>query len=202
MDGALGPRDLAVTIDSHLSTSNHNHLKPSSHNLQSPWYVSSRMSYPERQDPPLTSVPVCTKLGWNPNAARRRLDPPNSVDSPTYPHPQAEREAQKIVQQAIRPYLTTLPTDRTKRVKDARSEAQKEIDEYRNKKEEEFKQFSTQHTSGNEQAEKDASKDTDEKLKEIKSIGDKEGSTVVDNLLRAVTDVKPQVPDRVEQPVA
>ncbi|CAD0086280.1 unnamed protein product [Aureobasidium mustum] len=91
---------------------------------------------------------------------------------------------------------------RTKRVKDARSEAQKEIDEYRNKKEEEFKQFSTQHTSGNEQAEKDASKDTDEKLKEIKSIGDKEGSTVVENLLRAVTDVKPQVPDRVEQPVA
>ncbi|KAG9822514.1 hypothetical protein KCU86_g16581, partial [Aureobasidium melanogenum] len=52
----------------------------------------------------------------------------------------AEREAQKIVQQA-REY-------RTKRVKDARSEAQKEIDEYRNKKEEEFKQFSTQHTSG------------------------------------------------------
>ncbi|KEQ93827.1 hypothetical protein AUEXF2481DRAFT_307263 [Aureobasidium subglaciale EXF-2481] len=100
----------------------------------------------------------------------------------------------KIVQQA-REY-------RTKRVKDARSEAQKEIDEYRNKKEEEFKQFSTQHTSGNEQAEKDASKDTDEKLKEIKSIGDKEGSTVVENLLRAVTDVKPQVPDRIEQPVA
>ncbi|THX24261.1 hypothetical protein D6D12_07801 [Aureobasidium pullulans] len=91
---------------------------------------------------------------------------------------------------------------RTKRVKDARSEAQKEIDEYRNKKEEEFKQFSTQHTSGNEQAEKDAGKETDEKLKEIKSIGDKEGHTVVENLLRAVTDVKPQVPDRVEQPVA
>ena len=62
--------------------------------------------------------------------------------------------------------------------------------------------FALQHTSGNEQAEKDASKDTDEKLKEIKSIGDKEGSTVVENLLRAVTDVKPQVPDRVEQPVA
>ncbi|KAI4842773.1 hypothetical protein E4T44_05761 [Aureobasidium sp. EXF-8845] len=114
----------------------------------------------------------------------------------------AEREAQKIVQQANHAYLTIHSTDRTKRVKDARSEAQKEIDEYRNKKEEEFKQFSTQHTSGNEQAEKDASKDTDEKLKEIKSIGDKEGSTVVDNLLRAVTDVKPQVPDRVEQPVA
>lgn len=34
--------------------------------------------------------------------------------------------------------------DRTKRVKDARSEAQKEIEEYRQKKEEEFKKFETE----------------------------------------------------------
>jgi V-type H+-transporting ATPase subunit G len=32
-------------------------------------------------------------------------------------------------------------SDRTKRVKDARSEAQKEIDEYKKQKEEEFKKF-------------------------------------------------------------
>ncbi|KAG9576325.1 hypothetical protein KCU97_g13788, partial [Aureobasidium melanogenum] len=138
-----------------------------------------------------------TKLGWYPNVARRTLNPPTSVNTPTHPYPQAEREAQKIVQQG-----KLYQEYRTKRVKDARSEAQKEIDEYRNKKEEEFKQFSTQHTSGNEQAEKDATKDTDEKLKEIKSIGDKEGPTVIENLLRAVTDVKPQVPEKVEQPVA
>lgn len=31
--------------------------------------------------------------------------------------------------------------DRTKRVRDAKSEAQKEIDEYRQQKEEEFKKF-------------------------------------------------------------
>jgi len=37
------------------------------------------------------------------------------------------------------PSLTT--ADRTKRVKDARSEAQKEIEEYRKNKEEEFKKF-------------------------------------------------------------
>lgn len=36
------------------------------------------------------------------------------------------------------------PRDRTKRVKDARSEAQKEIEEYRNQKEEEFKAFEKQ----------------------------------------------------------
>lgn len=35
----------------------------------------------------------------------------------------------------------TIYVDRTKRVKDARSEAQKEIEQYREKKEEEFKAF-------------------------------------------------------------
>ncbi|KAL6153665.1 hypothetical protein ACJBU6_08796 [Exserohilum turcicum] len=45
----------------------------------------------------------------------------------------AEREAQKIVQQA-REY-------RTKRVKDARNEAQKEIDDYRNEKDAEYQKF-------------------------------------------------------------
>lgn len=59
-----------------------------------------------------------------------------------------------------------------------------------------------QHTSGNKQAEKDADADTEEKLKEIKKIGEKDGNKVVENLLRAVTDVKPQIPDRVEQSVA
>ena len=34
--------------------------------------------------------------------------------------------------------------DRTKRVKDARSEAQKEIDEYKEQKEDEFKEFETE----------------------------------------------------------
>jgi len=62
--------------------------------------------------------------------------------------------------------------------------------------------ISKQHTSGNDQAEKDAGADVDEKLKDIKSIGDDKGPIVIDNLLRAVSDVKPVVPDRVEQPVA
>lgn len=34
--------------------------------------------------------------------------------------------------------------DRTKRVKDAKSQAQKEIDEYRQKKEEEFKKYESE----------------------------------------------------------
>ncbi|KAB2575673.1 hypothetical protein BFW01_g7026 [Lasiodiplodia theobromae] len=100
----------------------------------------------------------------------------------------AEREAQKIVQKA-REY-------RTKRVKDARSEAQKEIEEYRNKKEEEFKAFEKEHTSGNKQAEEEANKATEVKLKEIKEIGSKSGSIVVDQLLEAVTNVQAEPPSK------
>jgi V-type H+-transporting ATPase subunit G len=37
--------------------------------------------------------------------------------------------------------MLILSTDRTKRVKDARSEAQKEIDEYKSSKDKEFKSF-------------------------------------------------------------
>ncbi|KAK8228953.1 V-type proton ATPase subunit G [Phyllosticta capitalensis] len=98
----------------------------------------------------------------------------------------AEREAQKIVQKA-REY-------RTKRVKDARSEAQKEVDEYKKQKEEEFKKFETEHSSGNQKAEEEANKETETKLKEIKDIGSKSGSKVVEQLLAAVTDVKPEPP--------
>jgi hypothetical protein len=38
-------------------------------------------------------------------------------------------------------YVLTPLTDRTKRIRDAKSEAQKEIEEYRKQKEEEFKKF-------------------------------------------------------------
>lgn len=88
--------------------------------------------------------------------------------------------------------------DRTKRVKDAKSEAQKEIEDYRKQKDEEFKSFeqkvrprliesthhaaailtSTQHSSGNKQAEDDADKDTQKKVEEIEKIGKDTGPKV------------------------
>ncbi|KAF2450719.1 vacuolar ATPase-like protein [Karstenula rhodostoma CBS 690.94] len=98
----------------------------------------------------------------------------------------AEREAQKIVQQA-REY-------RTKRVKDARSEAQKEIEEYRKEKEDEFQKFEKEHSSGNQKAEDDAKKDTDGKVKEIDGIGKKSGSKVVEQLIEVASNAKPEPP--------
>jgi V-type H+-transporting ATPase subunit G len=51
-----------------------------------------------------------------------------------------------------------------------------------------------QHSSGNQKAEEDAKKDTDVKVKEIDSIGNKSGSKVVDQLIAAVTNAKAEPP--------
>ncbi|OJD14445.1 V-type ATPase, G subunit [Emergomyces pasteurianus Ep9510] len=85
---------------------------------------------------------------------------------------------------------------RTKRVKDARNEAQKEIEEYRQKKEEEFKKFEAEHSSGNKVAEEEANKEAEVKVQEIKDIGKKKGGQVVEDLIRTVTDVQPQIPKK------
>ncbi|EPE34716.1 hypothetical protein GLAREA_10410 [Glarea lozoyensis ATCC 20868] len=101
----------------------------------------------------------------------------------------AEREAQKIVQR-----------DRTKRVKEARDEAKKEIDDYKKSKDDEFKKFEAEHTSGNKKAEEDASKDAEVKIKEIQQAGKKGQDQVVKDLLKAVFDITPIVPERIEVP--
>ncbi|KAM3082640.1 hypothetical protein ACMFMF_002295 [Clarireedia jacksonii] len=90
--------------------------------------------------------------------------------------------------------------DRTKRVKEARDEAKKEIDAYRKEKEDEFRKFEAEHTSGNKKAEEDASKDAENKLQEIKEAGKKGEGKVIEDLLKAVFDVKPVVPERVQGP--
>jgi len=57
-----------------------------------------------------------------------------------------------------------------------------------------------QHTSGNKKAEEDAAKDAENKVNEIKAAGKEKGDKVVEELLRAVMDVKPVRPDRVAAP--
>jgi hypothetical protein len=57
-----------------------------------------------------------------------------------------------------------------------------------------------QHTSGNKKAEEDANKDAEVKMKEIKEAGKKGQDKVVKDLLKAVFDIKPVVPDRIEVP--
>jgi V-type H+-transporting ATPase subunit G len=43
--------------------------------------------------------------------------------------------------------------------------------------------------------EEDANKDTEKKISEIKGTGKGKGQKVVDDLLQAVMDVKPEVPE-------
>ncbi|KAK2875204.1 hypothetical protein FQN49_001697 [Arthroderma sp. PD_2] len=86
---------------------------------------------------------------------------------------------------------------RTKRIKDAKSEAQKEIEDYKNQKEEEFRKFEAEHSSGNQKAEDDANKDAEAQLTEIKASGKGKGDKVVDDLIKAVLDVSPQVPEKI-----
>lgn len=55
-----------------------------------------------------------------------------------------------------------------------------------------------QHTSGNKKMEDDAAKDTDKKIAENKKLGKDKGKKVVDDLLKAVMEVKPEVPDNLK----
>ncbi|KAH6897506.1 vacuolar ATPase [Thelonectria olida] len=98
----------------------------------------------------------------------------------------AEREASKIVQQA-REF-------RTKRVKEARDEAKREIAEYKASKEDEYKKFEAEHSKGNQQAEDEANQEAEKQIKEIQEAGKKGQAKVVKNLLSAVFDVKPVPP--------
>ncbi|KAI9817262.1 MAG: hypothetical protein M1827_001375 [Pycnora praestabilis] len=107
--------------------------------------------------------------------------------------PEAPQSPGQIAKRSTREY-------RTKRVKDARSEAQKEIEDYKKQKDEEFKKFESEHSSGNKKAEEDANKEAEEKMNEIKEIEGKSGDKVIEDLLKAIMEVKPEVPDRVAAP--
>jgi V-type H+-transporting ATPase subunit G len=54
-----------------------------------------------------------------------------------------------------------------------------------------------QHKQGNKEAEDDADKDAQAQIKEIEAAGQKSGGKVVDDLLGAVTEVKPEVPEKI-----
>ncbi|POS86886.1 V-type proton ATPase-like protein subunit G, partial [Erysiphe pulchra] len=92
----------------------------------------------------------------------------------------AEREAQKIVQK-----------DRTKRVKEARDEAKKEIETYKKGKDDELRKYELEHSSGNKKAEEDADNEVTKKIIEIRELGKKGQDKVVQDLLNAVYEVTP-----------
>ncbi|KAF9499582.1 V-type ATPase, partial [Pleurotus eryngii] len=98
---------------------------------------------------------------------------------------EAEKEAAKIVQQA-RQY-------RVQKLKDARTEASKEIDEYKKVKEKEFKAVESSHAGITSSAQSAVDKETEVKLQQITDSYNQNKDKVVKKLLDRVVLVKPEL---------
>lgn len=96
-----------------------------------------------------------------------------------------EKDAAEIVNEA-RKY-------RTSRLKTAKSDAQKEIDEYKAQKESELKKYESEHAGLNETIEKDADAQVEKELVEIKKQFDDKKAAVVDLLVGAATKPTPEL---------
>ncbi|KAJ7066737.1 H+-ATPase G subunit-domain-containing protein [Mycena amicta] len=98
---------------------------------------------------------------------------------------EAEKDAAKIVQQA-RQY-------RVQKLKDARAEASKEIEDYKKAKEGEFKAFEASHAGTTSSAQSAVDKETEVSLKSISDAYTKNKDDVVNKLLDRVVLVKPEL---------
>ncbi|KAF9461198.1 H+-ATPase G subunit-domain-containing protein [Collybia nuda] len=98
---------------------------------------------------------------------------------------EAEKEAAKIVQQA-RQY-------RVQKLKDARSEATKEIEEYKKAKERDFKAFEQSYAGTTSNAQTAVDNETEIKLQAISESYTRSKDLVVKKLLDRVVLVKPEL---------
>ena len=96
-----------------------------------------------------------------------------------------EKEAAEIVNEA-RKY-------RTSRLKSAKADAQKEIDEYKAQKEAELKKFEADHAGLNESIEKEADAQVEKELVEIKDKYNQKKDAVVKLLVEAATKPAPEL---------
>ncbi|PFH51902.1 hypothetical protein AMATHDRAFT_141458, partial [Amanita thiersii Skay4041] len=98
---------------------------------------------------------------------------------------EAEKEAAKFVQ-AARHY-------RVQRVRDARSEAEKEIDEYKKAKDADFKSFEASHAGTISTVQAAIDIETEAKLKSADELYEKAKDGVIKKLLDRVVLVEPQL---------
>ncbi|KAF8734733.1 hypothetical protein AX14_003030 [Amanita brunnescens Koide BX004] len=96
---------------------------------------------------------------------------------------EAEKEAAKVVQQA-RQY-------RVQKLKDARAEAEREIAEYKQSKEAEFKAFESTRAGVTSTVQATIDKETEVKLQAITDSHNRSKDAVVQNLLDRVILVEP-----------
>ncbi|CAG8571368.1 13512_t:CDS:2 [Funneliformis caledonium] len=98
---------------------------------------------------------------------------------------EAEKNAARIVQKA-RAY-------RVQRLKDARTEAAREIEELKEQKNLEFQDFEAEHVGSSDQSSVKVASETEEKLKAVQKAFNESKDSVIDKLLSAVTNVEPKV---------
>ncbi|KAK4053377.1 hypothetical protein OIV83_001541 [Microbotryomycetes sp. JL201] len=96
---------------------------------------------------------------------------------------EAEKDAGVIVQKA-REY-------RNQRIKDARGEASKEIDQYKSQKDNEFEEFQQQHSGDSSNSQSTLDEQTQKQLQQIDSTFNQNRDAVVDSLLDRVIKVEP-----------
>ncbi|ETS62283.1 hypothetical protein PaG_03359 [Moesziomyces aphidis] len=98
---------------------------------------------------------------------------------------EAEKEAAKIVQKAR--------TYRTQKLKDARNEASKEIEQLKANKEKEFADFQKQHEGSTNSSQTTVDKETEERLGELNKAFEANRDQVISKLLDRVVDVKTEL---------
>jgi V-type H+-transporting ATPase subunit G len=80
--------------------------------------------------------------------------------------------------------------DRTSRLKGAREEASKEVEQLKLLKDDEFKQFESKHSNDNSESQDKVNESTREQLSKIVSSFDQNRDKVVNQLLERVVQVK------------
>ncbi|KAF9961584.1 H(+)-transporting V1 sector ATPase subunit G [Modicella reniformis] len=98
---------------------------------------------------------------------------------------EAEKDASKIVQKAR--------TYRVQRLKDARTEAAKDIDELKAAKNKEFEAFEQQHAGSSDQTSQRVEAETTQKRAEIEDAFAKNREAVLQKLLETVYTVEPKI---------
>ncbi|KAJ3218842.1 H(+)-transporting V1 sector ATPase subunit G [Dinochytrium kinnereticum] len=98
---------------------------------------------------------------------------------------EAEKEASKIVTKA-RQY-------RVQRLKDARSEALKEIETLKAEKNKEFLNFEKQHSGSTDDSFNKINAETDVKIAEVKAAFAKNKDMVIQKILTSLVNVEPKV---------
>ncbi|CAZ81832.1 unnamed protein product [Tuber melanosporum] len=133
---------------------------------------------------------VRSKLCWDSNPPRCRKGGTEDSSERLMAANSDDGDAHTSESLCVTPPLPP-PSYRTQKVKDARSEAQKEIEEYKKQKENEFKEFESKHSGANAKAEEEATKEIEQTLKDIEAATKEKGPRVIEDLLKAVTDIKP-----------